>query len=116
VRTRRWRPRLGAAAERDFTGILQWTADRFGAARARAHRQTLLLAIRELAAGPEVLGSKARDDIMPGLRVLHVGRHGRRGRHFILYRSGPDFEIEILRISHDSMDLRRHLPTSAQEI
>jgi toxin ParE1/3/4 len=51
-----------------------------------------------------------RDDIVPGLRVLHVGRSGRRGRHFLIYRAAGDREIEIIRILHDSMDLRRHLP------
>ena len=79
MRARRWRPRLGAEAERDFAGIL--------------------------------LGSRTRDEILPGLRALHVARHGRRGRHIILYRAGPEREIEIMRILHDGMELRRHLPT-----
>jgi toxin ParE1/3/4 len=111
-----WRPRLGAAAERDFAAILRWTAQRFGAGRARVYRQTLLLAVRDLASGPDVLGSKARDDILPGLRSLHVARRGRRGRHLLLYRAAGDAEIEILRILHDSMELRRHLPPAGEKI
>jgi len=66
--------------------------------------------MREFAAGPDVLGSRARDDISPGLRTLDVARRGRRGRHFLLYRATADLEIEILRILHDAMELRRHLP------
>jgi hypothetical protein len=43
---------------------------------------------------PDVAGSKARDEIMRGLRILHGARHGRRGRHFLLYRVAPGGIIE----------------------
>jgi len=41
-------------------------------------------------------------------------RQGRKGRHIVLFRVGPDQDreaIEVLRILHDAMDLQRHLPT-----
>jgi toxin ParE1/3/4 len=38
-----------------------------------------------------------------------VAREGRRGRHFVLFRAGPEQTIEVLRILHDAMDLSRHL-------
>src|SRR5882762_1527285 len=82
---RKWRVRLGAVAELDFANILKWTADNFGPQQSRIYRDTLVRAIGELANGPDVAGSKARDEIMPGLRTLHIARHGRRGRHFLLY-------------------------------
>jgi toxin ParE1/3/4 len=107
---RKWRVRLGAAAELDFANILKWTTENFGARQARRYRDTLVRAIGELANGPEVGGSKGRDEIMLGLRTLHVARHGRRGRHFLLYRVGPGGIIEIGRILHDGMDMQRHLP------
>ena len=72
--------------------------------------------MRELAAGPDVLGSKVRDDILPGLRALHVARGGRGGRHFLLYRATANLEIEILRILHESMEPRRHLPMTGDDI
>jgi toxin ParE1/3/4 len=75
----------------------------------------LVRAIGELANGPDVAGSKARDEIMPGLRTLHVARHGRRGRHFLLYRIVKGRIIEIGRILHDQMDLQRHLPFPTDE-
>jgi toxin ParE1/3/4 len=111
----RWRVRLGAAAELDFANILKWTTENFGSRQARAYRDTLLQAIRELARGPDVAGSRARDEIMPGVRTLHVARHGRRGRHFILYRVVDGRVIEIGRILHDQMDLRRHMPFPTDE-
>ena len=39
---RRWRVRLGAAAEVDFANILKWTAENFGARQSRVYRDTLL--------------------------------------------------------------------------
>jgi toxin ParE1/3/4 len=69
----------------------------------------MLLAIRELANGPDVAGSRARVEISSGLRTLHVARHGRRGRHFLLYRVVGQQAIEVGRIPHDAMELRRHV-------
>ena len=63
---RRWRVRLGAAAEVDFANIVKWTAENFGERQSRVYRDTLLQAIGELAGGPDVVCSKARDEIMPG--------------------------------------------------
>jgi toxin ParE1/3/4 len=112
---RGWRVRLGAAAEVDFANILKWTAENFGARQSRAYRDILVQAIGELAAGPDVAGSRTRDEIMAGLRTLHVARRGRRGSHFLMYRAAPNSTIEIVRILHDRMDLRRHVPPAPDE-
>jgi toxin ParE1/3/4 len=106
----KWRVRLGAVAELDFANILKWTSENFGTRQARIYRDTLLQAIAELWRGPNVAGSQARDEIMPGLRTLHVARHGRRGRHVLLYRVVDEGVIEIGRILHEQMDMPRHLP------
>ena len=110
-----WGVRLGAVAELDFANILKWTTENFGARQSRIYRDTLVRAIAELANGPDVAGSKARDEIVPGLRTLHVARHGRRGRHFLLYRIVEGRIIEIGRILHDQMDLQRHVPFPTDE-
>jgi toxin ParE1/3/4 len=107
---RRWRVHLGAIAELDFANILKWTTENFGSRQARIYRDTLMQAIGDLANGPDVPGSRARDEIMSGLRTLHVARRGRRGRHFLLYRVVEGQIIEIGRVLHDQMDLQRHLP------
>jgi toxin ParE1/3/4 len=112
---RRWRIRLSAAAEVDFANIVGWTAENFGAKQSRVYRDTLVQAMGDLADGPEVAGSKARDEIMAGLRTLHVTRRGRRGSHFLMYRAAPDSTIEIVRILHDAMDLQRHIPSVPDE-
>jgi toxin ParE1/3/4 len=112
---RGWRVRLGAAAELDFANILKWTAENFGARQSRIYRDTLVLAIGELAEGPDPTGSKARNEIMPGLRTLHVARRGRRGSHFLMYRAAPERTIELVRILHDRMDFKRHIPLARDE-
>jgi len=111
----KWRVRLSAVAELDFANILKWTTENFGARQARIYRDTLIRAIGELAGGPNPAGSKARDEIMPGIRTLHLTRHGRRGRHLLLYRVVDGRFIEIGRILHDHMDLQRHWPSTSGE-
>lgn len=111
--TRPWPVRLAAAAEADFQDILRWTVEQFGEVQARVYAETLSAALEALAAGPTVIGAKVRDDIAKGLFTLHVGRRGRRGRHFVMFRIGHDHGrevIEVLRLLHDAMDLPRHFP------
>jgi toxin ParE1/3/4 len=106
----RWRIRLGAEAKKDFARILKYTKDTFGPRQADVYRATLLEALAALDAGPDVPGSVPREEIRPNLRTLHVARHGRRGRHFIMYRAAQGHVIEVVRILHDAMDLARHVP------
>ena len=86
-----------------------------GARQSRVYRDTLVQAIGELADGADVAGSKARDEIIPGLRGLHVARRGRRGSHFLMYRAAPESTMEIARILHDRMDLQRRVPSALDE-
>lgn len=110
---RAWTVRLTAAAEADFQRILRWTKEQFGEAQAHVYTEALSMALETLAAGPTVIGVRARDDIAKGLFSLHVARAGRKGRHFVMLRIAKEREvIEILRILHDSMDLPRHLSST----
>lgn len=62
--------------------------------------------------GPEILGVKERDDIGLGISTFHVAGHGRKGRHFVVFKSWAPQQIEVLRLIHDSIDSARHLPVS----
>lgn len=106
-----WTIVLSSEAERDLAGIARWTSQTFCRDQAKIYGRTLKAAIDALKAGPDIVGCKRREEISPELRTLHVAREGRRGRHFLLPRVGADRRIELLRILHDSMDLRRHLPS-----
>ncbi len=108
-----WKVRLGRQAEQDFSEILQWTVRNFSEVQAGIYAETLSLAMQALADGPEIPGTQARDEIRPGIRTLHVARHGRKGRHFIVFRVGNGRRtIDILRLLHDRMDLKRHFPAA----
>jgi toxin ParE1/3/4 len=86
------------------------SSDTFGAPQADIYQVTLINALAAPDSGPDMPGSVARDEILPGLSSLHVARLGRRGRHFIMYRAAPGQVIEVVRVLHDAMDLARHIP------
>ena len=106
-----WTVRLGRQAEQDYVEILKWTTKTFGEGQASTYAETIARAIEALEEGPDVPGARARDDIQPGIRTLHVARQGRAGRHLVVFRvAGSD--IDVLRLLHDSMDLPRHVPAT----
>lgn len=108
--SRAWRVRLTDQAELDLLAISRWTAANFGPRQAEHYVETILLTIEALVDGPETLGTKARDELAPGIRTLHAARLGRKARHFAVFRVADDQVLEVLRLLHDSMDLARHLP------
>jgi toxin ParE1/3/4 len=108
--TRRWRLRLTDQAERDLQDIVRWTAENFGVRQAQDYGRTLALALEVLGTGPDEPGSRAREDLAPGIRTLHAGRRGRKARHFVVFGVGTDGTVDVLRVLHDSVDLARHIP------
>ncbi len=105
----RWSIRIALSAQQDITAIRTWTRRRFGARQAQAYARTLSLAIQALGEGPGIAGTRQRDDLAPGVSVLHVARQGRHGRHFVIFRVGGKRHIDVLRVLHDSMALARPL-------
>jgi toxin ParE1/3/4 len=113
--TPRWKVSLTTEARRDLVNILRWTLDHFGKGQTRVYDKTIRSALRDLARGPDIVGCRQREDISPGIHTLHVARHGRKGRHFVVFRVTPASDnaiIEVLRLLHDSMDLPRYLPAA----
>ena len=113
-----WSVRLTAAAENDFREILRWTSTHFGEIQARIYAKTLAAALKDLTAGPTIVGAKERSEIAKGIYTLHVARSGRKGRHFVMFRVSNDQGhqvIDILRLLHDAMDLKRHLSDDKPE-
>jgi len=105
-----WRVTLGVEAETDFMRILAYTLEIFGPRQTESYEAAILEALAALNDGPEVVGSRSREDLRPGLRSLHVARGGGRGRHVIFYRTKGERHIQIVRILHDAMDFARHMP------
>jgi toxin ParE1/3/4 len=111
-RAPRWTVLITHSADDDIRDAVRWSVDRFGTRQARVYAETLSLAIRELRMGPGLIGIKERDEIAKGLLAIHVARHGRKGRHFVMFRVVDEQArvLEIVRLLHDSMDFPRHLP------
>jgi toxin ParE1/3/4 len=113
-----WTVRLTKTAESDYQSIIVWTLvvwtlREFGDQQARIYADALSAALVALTAGPTTVGAKERSEIGKGLYTLHVARGGHKGRHFVLFRVGPDKHqrhVEVLRLLHDAMDLTRHIP------
>ena len=107
-----WKVLLSDQAELDLLEITIWTVEKFGDRQADEYAETISLAVEALHDGPEILGVKQRDDIGLGICTFHVARNGRKGRQFVVFKSSAPYQIEVLRLLHDSMDLARHLPLS----
>jgi toxin ParE1/3/4 len=109
-----WTVRLTRTAEADYQNIIHWTRRQFGDLQARIYADTLSAAVVALSEGPAVVGATERHEIGRGLFTLHVTRGDHKGRHFVLFRVGPDKrerQIEVLRLLHDAMDLGLHTPS-----
>src|SRR3954462_5652422 len=107
--------RLSPQAERDIEAILEWTHENFGEKARLRYEALLTRAIMDVAEDPERVGSHDRPEIAVAARTYHL-RHSRdrvkksigrvqRPRHFFLFRTRTDGEVEIGRVLHDGMDL-----------
>jgi toxin ParE1/3/4 len=113
------RYRLSRPAQTDLTQILATSAERWGIEARRRYAALLAAAMRRVAADPEAAVSQERSDMLPGLRSFHL-RHARgedrgarvnRPTHILYYRPIRPGLVEIVRILHERMDPRRHLPS-----
>ena len=93
--------------EADLISIYLWTVDKFGSNQAEEYIDTVSSAIEALVIGPYLIGSKARNDIGPGIRLLHVKRKGKKGRHFVMFKAMDNQTILVIRLLHDSTKLSR---------
>ncbi|HET8554466.1 MAG TPA: type II toxin-antitoxin system RelE/ParE family toxin [Rhodanobacteraceae bacterium] len=107
-----WREvRVTRLARQDMATILDWTREHFGTQQQKVYAKTLTLAIRLLAEGPKVTQARSGEYIASGIRLLHVARGRRKGRHIIVFRvEATSGRVDVLRVLHDSMDLIRHIP------
>jgi len=95
---------LSKWAEDDLAGIADYTLETWGEHQLARYRSLLEQGFDTITRDPNSLRSKAREELFPGCRSLHIGRH------LILYRVKGS-TVEIARVLHDSMELERHLPT-----
>lgn len=105
-----WLVRITKQAELDLFEIVHWTHTQFGRGQADAYERILIEAVDALGAGPAIRGVRRRDDLVAGLRTLHVTRGRKKGRHLLFFMfNESERAVEVLRILHEAMDFARHL-------
>ena len=109
--------RLARPAQIDLANILTTSTERWGAEGRQRYAALLVAAMRQVAAEPEGLVTKARAELRPGIRSFHV-RYARgsteparvrRPVHVLYYRVVQKGVIEIVRVLHERMEPSRHL-------
>jgi len=96
--------------------ILQESGRLFGPLQQERYATLIRAAIERVRDDPRCIGSKAREDILPRLRSLHLNLAARRhgaAAHILYYeeRTTPEGAaiVVILRILHDRMDPELHI-------
>jgi toxin ParE1/3/4 len=89
---------LSASARRDIADTLRQSNLRWGSEPREKYRSLIEDSLAELLQHPQPPASCARDEIRPGIRTLHIGRRGRLARHFVVYRTRPDGDIQVIRL------------------
>ena len=92
---------LRQSALNDLTGIWEYTFDRWSRDQANKYYETLRHACLKIAQNPEI--GKEYHSIKAGLKGYRINKH------IIFYQEGSSKSIDILRILHERMDLKRHL-------
>ena len=97
-----------AQAKRDLVEILQFTKRRWGEAQAREYAALIAEALASITMDPHC--GKPRDELFPGLRAHAIRQPGRPARHIVFYRLGAPGTVELVRVLHDAMDFKKHVP------
>ncbi len=92
--------RLRPSAERDFIDIGEYTREEWSDAQAKIYLQKLLQTISQI--GEKPLAGRLLTGVRAGYRCR------RSGSHLIYYIAMPEL-VEIVRILHEKLDIRRHL-------
>ncbi len=112
--------RIPAPTQSDIVDILSHCQIQFGTTARQRYQDLILTALEDIANTPNRIGSSFRDEIAPGLKSFHLYHSRKRAatskglvqrpRHIIFYRLADDQVIEIVRLLHDALEVRLHLP------
>ena len=89
-------------AEEDLIKITEYTIDTWGFKQADKYNLDIENAYKTIQENPFHPLSKSKENILKDLRSFNVGKHA------IFYRILNKKSVEIIRILHLSMDLKRH--------
>ena len=92
---------LRQEAINDLNNIWEYTFEKWSETQADKYYEMLKLSCLEIGNNPKI--GRQYDEINEDLLGLHSGRH------IIFYQSIDKYEVEIIRILHESMDLKIRL-------
>lgn len=100
-------------ARDDINSALGWSIEHFGNAVRDAYETLISAAFKDIATDPELLGSRSRPELGPGVRSLHLRasrdhvppgtRRILRPQHVIFFLPTNDV-VHISRVLHESRD------------
>lgn len=93
---------LSKKASEDLCKIWNYTTETWSEEQADTYYHNLIQSIEHIAKKPESTG-RSYDEVRPGCRGFHSGRH------IIFYRVLKSGKTRIIRILHERMDYGRHL-------
>ena len=107
---------LTEPAEHDIRDILRSTMQMFGPKQANAYAAIIERGIELVSQDPERLGSLKRDELAPGVRLLHLEVAARRrggAAHCLYYMRGRVSDntsgVIIIRVLHERMEPRHRI-------
>jgi toxin ParE1/3/4 len=92
--------KLRPRARQDLDEIWSYTVARWNGRQAEVYVREIQASIERVAMNPEM--GRSCDDVRPGYRKIASGAH------IIFYRTSSG-SIDVVRILHSHMDVRRHL-------
>ena len=91
----------------DISEALRVSRKSFGVRQAERYADAIEDAIEHVAAYPE---DGRRYRLRRGFWLFHIRRPKRRARHQLLYFVDDDGSVFLLRLLHDRMSVKRHIP------
>ena len=110
---------VSRSAQADLASILMTSLESWGESGRARYAALIAAAMRRTAAQPYGPLTRARPELMQGVRSFHI-RHLRYKHgvgapvHVLYYRAASAGAIEIVRVLHERMDPQRHLGTRAK--
>jgi toxin ParE1/3/4 len=114
--------RLSRFAEADIAQILAISEKRWGTEGRRRYAAILAAGMRKAAHDPQGRTTRERNDLLPGIRSLHLGhargddprKKVRQQVHVIYYSMLTSDSIEIVRVLHERMDPNQHVRAASR--
>ncbi|MFC6646032.1 type II toxin-antitoxin system RelE/ParE family toxin [Granulicella cerasi] len=107
---------LTARADVDLLEVMAWSEAEFGESAAEIYEHLLAQALFDLSMDAFRPGSTARPEILDGVHSYHLrfsrdhvsGERVKRPRDLLLFQV-TDEAVIVLRVLHDSRDLKQHM-------